>query len=326
MFIVEILGALTLMVLIVIAVLFWHDGRAKRGLSNELRWGSHHRAATATLEAATSQLGPMAPAGITSDDGSFAERVLDPAVKAISRIMSRVSPTGYIDSVRRRLMVSGQARPLYVDRFLAGRLATIALIPAAFIAIQVCPLPKLYRLLAFLLVAVALLLGPEAQLDRRVRLRKEKILTELPRLVDLLMISVEAGQGFDQALTRAVSSSTGPLSEEFSRFLGEVRLGADRVESMEAIDARTDVPELRSFLMALVQAERFGVSIGPILKSQAQEVRIAQRIHVQELAQKAPIKMLFPLVFCVLPALFIVVIGPAAIEIYDKIIKGGVLK
>ena len=98
-----------------------------------------------------------------------------------------------------------------------------------------------------------------------------------------------------------MSSLPGPLSEEFGRFLGEVRMGADRAESLEAIDTRTDMPELRSFLMALIQAETFGVSIGGILKSQAADIRVAHRQHVQEQAQKAPVKMLFPWFFACCP-------------------------
>jgi tight adherence protein C len=230
-----------------------------------------------------------------------------------------------VESVRRRLTIAGRGRAIDTNKFLAGRVATIAFIPVAFILVELAHLPKLYRLLAFMVAILLLVLGPEAHLNRAAEERQNKMLKDLPALVDLLMISVEAGLGFDQALVRAVASVPGPLSEEFGRFLGEVRMGADRVERLEAIDARTDLPELRSFLMALIQAETFGVSIGGILKSQAIDIRIAHRQHIQELAQKAPVKMLFPLVFCVLPALFIVVIGPAGIQIYDEIIKHRVL-
>jgi tight adherence protein C len=230
-----------------------------------------------------------------------------------------------VESIKRRLTIAGRGRQIDTNKFLAGRVATIALIPVAFIGVEFSHLPKFYRLLAFLVLAVLLLLGPEARLNREAEARQNKMRRDLPALVDLLMISVEAGLGFDQALVRAVASLPGPLSEEFGRFLGEVRMGADRAESLEAIDARTDMPELRSFLMALIQAETFGVSIGGILKSQAADIRVAHRQHIQEQAQKAPVKMLFPLVFCVLPALFIVVIGPAGIQIYDEIIKHHVL-
>ena len=229
-------------------------------------------------------------------------------------LATRLSPPGYVESVRRRLTIAGRGRQLDTSKFLAGRVATIALIPAAFILIELSHLPKFYRLLAFLGALFVLLSRPEARLNREAEARQDKMRKDLPALGGLLMISVEAGLGFDQALVRAVASVPGPLTEEFGRFLGEVRMGADRTESLEAIDARTDMPELRSFLMALIQAETFGVSIGGILKSQAIDIRAAHRQHVQEQAQKAPVKMLFPLVFCVLPALFIVVIGPAGIQ------------
>ena len=124
------------------------------------------------------------------------------------------------------------------------------------------PFPGLYRLLTFFLLASLLTLGPEAALNRAVSERQDNVRRDLPILVELLMISVEAGLGFDQAMARSVSSVPGPLGEEFSRFLGEVRMGSDHREALEAIDRRTDVDELRSFLMALVQAETFGVPIG----------------------------------------------------------------
>lgn len=230
-------------------------------------------------------------------------------------------PPSYLIGVQRRLTLAGKDRTDDLNQFLALRLTSLVLIVPTFLLLSLSSLPGLYRLLTFFFFAALLLLGPEALLNRAVSDRQERIRRDLPTLVELLMISVEAGLGFDQALARSIGSVSGPLGEEFSRFLGEVRMGADHKEALEAIDSRTDVDELRSFLMALVQAETFGVPIGPILRSQATEARIAQRQLVQEKAQKAPVKMLFPMVFCVLPALFIVVIGPAVIQVYEHIIK-----
>ena len=239
----------------------------------------------------------------------------------IALLARQLSPAGYLAGVQRRLTLAGKDRTVDANRFLALRLISLVLIIPAFLLLSFSALPGLYRLLAFFLLTSLLALGPEAGLNRAVGERQDNIRRDLPIMVELLMISVEAGLGFDQAMARSVPSVPGPLGEEFSRFLGEVRMGSDHRNALEAIDRRTDVDELRSFLMALVQAETFGIPIGPILRSQAQEVRVAQRQQVQEKAQKAPVKMLFPMVFCVLPALFIVVIGPAAIEVYNNIIK-----
>lgn len=292
---------------------------------------SPRRAALATLRLATplprTAAPPRpgtAPAGPARTDRSLEETPAlklaeDAAIAAVARIARRLSPPAYSASVRRRLRLAGKDRQTDADRFLALRVLSLALVVPVFLLISSSAFPGVYRLLAFLLFASLLGLGPEAYLNREVTDRQEKIRRDLPTLVELLMISVEAGLGFDQALARSVSSVPGPLSEEFSRYLGEVRMGSDHRQALEAIDYRTDVDELRSFLMALIQAETFGVPIGPILRSQASEVRIAQRQHVQELAQKAPVKMLFPMVFCVLPALFVVIIGPATIQIYDQL-------
>jgi tight adherence protein C len=138
---------------------------------------------------------------------------------------------------------------------------------------------------------------------------------KLPDILDILTISVEAGLGFEQAVDRTVGSVPGPLSDEFARMLGELRAGSSRADAMRAMEQRTNVPEIRSFVLAILQADAFGVSIGRVLRAQADEMRIKRRQLAQEKAQKAPVKMLIPMVFCIFPALFVVVIGPAMINI-----------
>lgn len=252
----------------------------------------------------------------------LAERVVKPVVSWVSGLGRRLTPAGYAERARHKLQLAGRASPEDVDRFLALRVITIALIPAWFVlAFFVLPLSGNLPLLVFALLTLFSVLGPDAILNRRVAERQHQIRVKLPDILDLLVISVEAGLGFEQALDRTVASVPGPLSAEFTRVLNEVRAGQSRADALRALDERTDVAEVRSFVLAILQADTFGVSIGRVLRTLADEMRVKRRQLAQEQAQKAPVKMLIPMVFCIFPALFVVVIGPAVINIYEQFVK-----
>ncbi|MBI2710022.1 MAG: type II secretion system F family protein [Actinobacteria bacterium] len=250
------------------------------------------------------------------------ERTLAPVVKALTDLGRRFTPVGYIDKVRHKHQSLGVIGTEAVDRFLAVRAATVAAIPAAFFFVFFVWKPGgLLGVMGFGLMTVALLLGPDATLNRKVQARQQEVRVKLPDVLDLLVISVEAGLGFEQALDRTVSAVPGALTEEFSRMLGEVRAGASRGDAMRNMEKRCDVAELRSFVLAILQADTFGVSIGRVLRAQADEMRIKRRQIAQERAQKAPVKMMIPMVFCVFPSIFVVVLGPAIISIKAGLAK-----
>jgi tight adherence protein C len=250
---------------------------------------------------------------------SAKNRLAAPVLGGLIGLARRYTPVGYVEKTKKKLLVSGKFDPVDHDRFLAMRVVTIALIPVVlFVFFVVLNLHGKTGLLVAALSVLFLVLGPDAVLNRKVQERQDNIRRALPDILDLLTISVEAGLGFEQALDRTVKAVPGPLSDEFTRMLNEVRAGSTRAAAMRAIDDRTDVLEVRSFILAILQADTFGVSIGRILRSQADEMRVKRRQMAQERAQKAPVKMLLPMVFCVFPALFVVVLGPAVINIFHS--------
>jgi len=247
------------------------------------------------------------------------ERAVAPLMNGLSGLGRRFTPQGYMDSTRTKLTSAGKGDQEAFDRFLAIRVVTVVMAPiAAYLAWSYSPVGGLGQLMLTGLAAMVFIMGPDAILNRQVEERQYQIRTRLPDVMDLLVISVEAGLGFEQALDRTVAAVPGPLTDEFSRMLGEVRAGASRADAMRALDARTNVPEIRSFVLAILQADTFGVSIGRVLRAQADEMRIKRRQLAQERAQKAPVKMLIPMVFCIFPALFVIVLGPAALNIVDS--------
>ena len=177
---------------------------------------------------------------------------------------------------------------------------------------------KMPFLIGIVMVPIGALFGytaPEFWLGGRVKKRQKAILLMIPDALDLLTISVRAGLGFDAALGKVTEKLQGPLSDEFRRALAEVRVGKARRDALRDIVARTEVTPLTNFIGAIIQAEQLGVSISKVLQVQSEQLRIERRQRAEEQAAKAPIKMLFPLVGCIFPSLFIVILGPAMILI-----------
>ena len=245
-------------------------------------------------------------------------RVLAPVGKGLVSAGRRFTPSGYVESSRHKLTIAGRPSNDDLDRFLAIRVITAVLAPVGFVAVLLwAPLDGLGKLMVAVLVALAFGLGPDAQLNRSMAARQRRMRVTLPDILDLLTISVEAGLGFEQALDRTVIAVPGPLAAEFARMLGEIRAGAGRADSLRMMSERIDVPEVRSFVLALIQAETFGVSIARVLRNQADEMRVKRRQFAQERAQKAQVKMLIPMVLCIFPAFFVVVLGPAIIQVSE---------
>jgi len=250
----------------------------------------------------------------------LAQRTVGPVVIKISNFLKRFTPVGYLEKVEQKLVFAGNPGNLDAPAFVVIKLlTTIGGLLAAFFLVDYGS-DTIQRIALFGLPIALGFFGPNAWLQRKIDDRRESMLRSLPDILDLLVISVEAGLGFDSALSRVVATVPGPLSEEFFRMLQETRVGVSRRDAMRHLMDRTDLDELRSFILAMIQAEAFGVTIARVLRVQADEMRVKRRQRAQEKAFAAPVKLVFPLVFCIFPALFIVLLGPAAIQIGDAFV------
>ena len=243
------------------------------------------------------------------------ERLLRPLYGAALAVGRRFTPTGSREATRRRLVMAGSPASWDADRVLVAKVSGSALGSLAGVAVL-----ALGRGVPLGLLDVAGLgslgyLAPNIVLANAVQRRKASIRQGLPDSIDLLTICVEAGLGFDAALAHVSKNTTGPLADELYRTLQEVQLGRGRNEAMRNLAARCDVPELSAFVLAMVQADVFGVSVANVLRVQAAEMRVKRRQLAEERAMKIPIKVLFPVLFCIFPALFVVILGPAIMRI-----------
>ncbi len=274
------------------------------------------------LKARLATYGRQAPHAIREEELAkpLAQRTVGPLVIKISNFLRRFTPVGYLEKKQHQIVLAGSPGNLDAPAFVVIKLLTSAVgLLGGFVLINYGN-DTIQRVALFLFPVVLGFFAPDAWLQRKVDERREEMLRALPDILDLLVISVEAGLGFDSALSRVVATVPGPLSEEFFRMLQETRVGVSRKDAMRHLMERTDLDELRSFILAMIQAEAFGVAIARVLRVQADEMRVKRRQRAQEKAFAAPVKLVFPLVFCIFPSLFIVLLGPAAIQIAEAFV------
>ncbi len=249
----------------------------------------------------------------------FLERTLRPLVGRLSSSASRMSSVSFTEKTEKRLALAGNPSGLRVADWLGvkvvGAIVGGILFFFLFAIVNIMTMPFILGALMSIVGGVFGYTVPEFWLGGRVRKRQKGILLQIPDALDLLTISVRAGLGFDGALGKVVEKLKGPLTDEFRRALAEIRVGKARRDALRDIVARTEVPALTNFIGAIIQAEQLGVSISKVLQVQSEQLRIERRQRAEEMAAKAPIKMLFPLVGCIFPSLFIVILGPAIILI-----------
>lgn len=247
----------------------------------------------------------------------FRERVLAPAAGRLAALALRVNPRVTVESVGLRLLAAGMGRTMTPTVFLAAKAGlggTGALIGFLFGVSSFGPLGGF--VLAGLFAAGGFAL-PGVYVSGKARRRREEIRAELPDALDLLAVSVEAGLGFDGAVAKLTEHMEGSLAEEFSLTLGEMRIGESRQDALKKLAERVDSPEVATFARAIIQADQLGISLGRILRLQASDTRLKRQAAAEEKAMKAPVKMLFPTVMFIFPAMFLVILGPALIQIAE---------
>lgn len=251
----------------------------------------------------------------------FSQRVIWPIFEGIGNSFAKLLPTTFVARIRHLLILAGH--PFSVTGFLFLMIVTGAAVPGLFLALLLLAGIGFgsTQLLALLAVIAAGLYLPYFWLARRVGRRQTAIIKSLPNALDLITTCVEAGLGLDSAFAKVSESLEGPFGDELARALREMALGQSRRDALREVGERTGVPEVITFVGAIIHAERTGSSIADVLRVQADQMRVRRRQRVEQIAQKIPIWMTFPLVIFLLPSLFIAILGPAAIQVLDSLAR-----
>jgi tight adherence protein C len=244
------------------------------------------------------------------DAKRFRERAMEPMRESMAQWVLKVNPRTSMEGISLKLLGAGLGRRVTPTGFLAAK--GIAALGGALLGVMFSSMAgSATGLLFTVALAAAGFFAPDYFVNIKARTRRESIRADLPDALDLLAVSVEAGLGFDGAIAKITEHMDGPLADEFGLTLGEMRIGESRQDALKRMSDRVDAPELSSFTRAIIQADQLGTSLGRILRVQAADSRLRRQAAAEEKAMKAPIKMLFPTVLFIFPAIFLVILGPA---------------
>lgn len=247
-------------------------------------------------------------------------RLVEPIINKTGKVLLRLAPKGIILSFERKIVLAGSPFNLSVRGWLNIQSVFVLFLPAISIFFGIYKIitgDKL--LLVTLLEVVTGLFLPIIYLNKKVKERQKKIIISLPDTLDLLTVSVEAGLGFDAAITRVIEKMPGPLSYEFDRVMQEIKVGKQKKDALKDMAAKLCVPDLTAFISSVIQADQLGVSIGNVLRIQSEQMRQKRRQRAQEKAMKAPVKMVIPMVLFIFPTIFSVLLGPVVIRILNTL-------
>ncbi len=250
---------------------------------------------------------------------SFQDRVLTPLTDRTLGVAKKLTPQDHNERIRQKLEIAGNPPGWSVDRVTSLKfVGFVAALALGLVITMLFGFGLLTMLGVCMLAAVAGYMAPNMYLYQKGYDRTNLMQRALPDALDLLTISVESGLGFDAALSQVARNTEGPLAQEFARVLQEMQIGMGRGAALRALGDRTHVADVKGFVSAMVQADALGIPVAQVLRVQSKEIRTKRRQRAEEQAQKVAIKILVPLIFCILPCLFIAVLGPAGISMFES--------
>lgn len=288
------------------------------GLVVEMAFGARRR----YVSALRTQVGDMAEtmANLRQEQltRSALERLVFPFAGKVISSVTRLTPLDLYGRTNRLIVLAGSPPTVTAERIVAFKIVFAIVGVVGGIAVGTAlPLPGSAVVVSAVFFAMLGYTIPSVAISGRASKRQKEIRKALSDTMDLLTISVEAGLGFDAALAQVVKNVPGPLSQEIARTLQEMQIGVSRIDALRHLSDRTEVEELDGFVLSMIQADKYGVGVANVLRGQSTELRHKRRQRAEETAQKVPLKLLFPTIFMLLPALFVVILGPGAIQVYE---------